>query len=68
MTNLLDEFMGQITELIFFLQIFVYFMIGFCIIWVIGFVRRNLGLDAHSIELRRIRRILEEGSDRSKKR
>jgi hypothetical protein len=32
---------------------------------LIGFIRRNLGLDTHSIELRRIRRILEDHSSKN---
>ena len=30
------------------------------IIWVYGFVRRNLGLDKQTIELKKIREILEQ--------
>ena len=67
MADLLSEFANQINELIFFLRICVYFILCFGVIWVIGFVRRNLGLDAQSIELRRIRRILEDIVDRSRK-
>ena len=68
MSDLLNEFSNQINELIFFLRICVYFIFCFCAIWLIGFLRRNLGLDAQSIELRRIRRILEDSIDHSKKR
>ena len=68
MTDLLNEFANQINELIFFLRVCLYIMLCFSVIWVIGFVRRNLGLDAQSIELKRIRRILEDSVDRSKKR
>lgn len=68
MTDLLNEFAKQINELIFFLRVCLYIIVCFGVIWVIGFVRRNLGLDAQSIELRRIRRILEDSIERSKKR
>ena len=68
MADLISEFANQINELIFFLRVCLYIMLCFSVIWVIGFVRRNLGLDAQSIELKRIRRILEDSVDRSKKR
>ncbi len=68
MTDLLNEFANQINELIFFLRICVYVILCFGAIWAIGFLRRTLGLDAQSIELRRIRRILEEYVERSEKR
>ena len=68
MADLLSEFANQINELIFFLRICGYIILCFGAIWVVGFVRRNLGLDAQSIELRRIRRILEERVDTTKKR
>jgi hypothetical protein len=40
-------------------------VMGICAVWLIGFIRRNLGLDTQSIELRRIRRLLEgQNSDK----
>ena len=59
MTEVLHDIFAQIEQIIFWLTVAVYFIFGVCVVWLIGFVRRHLGLDAHSIELRRIRRILE---------
>ena len=62
MTEVVHNIVAQIEQVVFWLTVAVYFIFGVCIVWVIGFVRRNLGLDAHSIELKRIRRILESQS------
>ena len=59
MTEIINDIVAQIDQIIFWLRVTVYLVLIICIVWLIGFVRRNLGLDAHSIELRRIRRILE---------
>ena len=61
MTEVVHNLVAQIEQVIFWLTVIVYCFFGVCIA-IIGFVRRNLGLDAHSIELRRIRRILENQS------
>ncbi len=60
MTEVINEIVTQIDQIVFWLKVSVYLVLGICIVSVIGFIRRNLGLDAHSIELRRIRRILED--------
>ena len=60
MTEVINEIVAAIDQIVFWLQVTVYLILGICIVWVIGFVRRNLGLDNHSIELKRIRRILED--------
>jgi len=59
MTEVIHNIVAQIEQVVFWLTVIVYCIFGVCIAWIIGFVRRILGLDAHSIELRRIRRILE---------
>ena len=65
MTEMVHNLAAQIELVIFWLTVIVYCIFGVCIAWIIGFVRRILGLDAHSIELRRIRRILEnQGSEK----
>ena len=56
MTEIINDIVAQI---IFWLKFTVYLVLGICVVWLIGFIRRNLGLDTHSIELKRIRRILE---------
>ena len=62
MTETINEIVAQIEQIVFWLKLTVYLALGICIVWLIGFIRRNLGLDTHSIELRRIRRILEDQS------
>jgi len=59
MTEIINDILAQIDQIIFWLRVTVYLVIGICLVWLIGFIRRNLGLDTHSIELRRIRRLLE---------
>lgn len=62
MTEIINDIVAQIEQIVFWLKLTVYLVLGICIVWLIGFIRRNLGLDAQSIELRRIRRILEDQS------
>ena len=62
MTEAVQNLVAQIEQVIFWLTVIVYCIFGVFIGWLIGFVRRIIGLDAHSIELRRIRRILENKS------
>ena len=65
MTEIINDIVAQIDQIIFWLRVTVYLVIGICVVWLIGFIRRNLGLDTHSIELRRIRRLLEgQNSDK----
>lgn len=58
MTEIINDIVVQIDQIIFWLKATVYLTLSICIVWLIGFIRRNLGLDTHSIELRRIRRLL----------
>ena len=62
MTEVVHEIVAQIEQVVFWLTVTVYFIFGVGVVWLVGFVRRHLGLDANSIELRRIRRILESQS------
>ena len=65
MTEIINDIFAQIDQIIFWLKVTVYLVMGICVVWLIGFIRRNLGLDTHSIELRRIRRLLEgQNSDK----
>ena len=59
MTEIINDIVAQIDQIIFWLRVTVYLVLGICVVWLIGFVRRNLGLDAHSIELRRVSRLPE---------
>jgi predicted membrane channel-forming protein YqfA (hemolysin III family) len=60
MTEIINDIFAQIDQIILWLKVTVYLVMGICVVWLIGFIRRNLGLDTHSIELRRIRRLLED--------
>ena len=60
MTEAINDIVAQIEQIVFWLKLTVYLVLGICITWLIGFIRRNLGLDSHSVELRRIRRFLED--------
>ena len=62
MTETINDIVAQIEQIVFWLKLTVYLALGICMVWLIGFIRRNLGLDTQSIELRRIRRILEDQS------
>ena len=65
MSEIFNDIVAQIDQIIFWLRVTVYLVMGICVVWLIGFIRRNLGLDTHSIELRRIRRLLEgQNSDK----
>ena len=59
MTEIINDIVAQIDQIIFWLKVTVYLVMGICVVWLVGFIRRNLGLDTQSIELRRIRRLLE---------
>ena len=59
MTEIINDIVAQINQIIFWLKFTVYLVLGICVVWLIGFIRRNLGLDTHYIELKRISRILE---------
>ena len=56
MENLLNE----ITDVLVFLKIITYVLLALSLAWVIFVFRKIVGLDTHSIELRRIRRLLEQ--------
>ena len=65
MSEIINDIVAQIDQIIFWLRVTVCLVMGICVVWLIGFIRRNLGLDTHSIELRRIRRLLEgQNSDK----
>ena len=59
MTEIINDIVAQINQIVFWLKFTVCLVLGISVVWLIGFIRQNLGLDTHSIELKRIRRILE---------
>ena len=56
----MESLLSEITELLLFLKITTYALLTVCVAWVIYVFRNIVGLDTHSIELRRIRRLLEQ--------
>ena len=55
--NLIEE---KINFIIFLFEISFVFLMALLIIWIYGFVRRNLGIDKQTKELQKIRKILEK--------
>ena len=55
--NLIEE---KINFIIFLFEIFFILLIVLLIIWIYGFVRRNLGIDKQTKELQKIRKIIEK--------
>ena len=56
----MESLLSEITEVLLFLKMTTYALLTFCVAWVIYVFRNIVGLDTHSIELRRIRRLLEQ--------
>ena len=54
MTDIINDIVAQIDQITFWLRVTFYLVMAICVVWLVGFIRRNLGLDTHSIELRRI--------------
>ena len=55
--NLIEE---KINFIIFLFEISFVLLIVLLIIWIYGFVRRNLGIDKQTKELQKIRKIIEK--------
>jgi hypothetical protein len=55
--NLIEE---KINFIIFLFEISFILLIVLLIIWIYGFVRRNLGIDKQTKELQKIREIIEK--------
>ena len=55
--NLIEE---KVNFIIFLFEIFFILLIVLLIIWIYGFVRRNLGIDKQTKELQKIREIIEK--------
>ena len=56
----MESLLNEITEVLLFLKITTYALVAVSFAWVIYVFRKIVGLDTHSIELRRIRRLLEQ--------
>ena len=60
MAELINDFFYQIEQILLWLKIAVYLIFGLIVIWLVGLIRRSLGIDPISLELKRIRRLLEQ--------
>ena len=56
----MESLLNEIAEVLLFLKITTYALVAVSVAWVIYVFRKIVGLDTHSIELRRIRRLLEQ--------
>ena len=59
MTELINDLFYQIEQILLWLKIAVYLIFGLIVIWLVGLIRHSLGIDSNSLELKRIRRLLE---------
>ena len=56
----IELFQEKINFLFFMIEILLFLIIVILIIWIYGFIRRNLGIDKQTKELERIRKIMEK--------
>ena len=56
----IELFQEKINFLFFMIEILLYLIIVILIIWIYGFIRRNLGIDKQTKELEKIRKIMEK--------
>ena len=63
----MEILLSEITEVLLFLKITTYALLAVCVSWVVYVFRKIVGLDTHSIELRRIRRLLEQQAKQKSK-
>ncbi len=63
LSNYLEELKNQIDLIFNLLQISLIIILFLVLIGVIGFIRRNLGIDKQSRELVKIRKLLEKKND-----
>ncbi len=62
-SNYLEELTNQIDLIFNLLQISLIIILFLVLIGIVGFVRRNLGIDKQSRELVKIRKLLEKKND-----
>ena len=56
----IELFQEKINYLFFMIEILLFLIIVILIIWIYGFIRRNLGIDKQTKELEKIRKIMEK--------
>ena len=56
----LELFQEKINFLFFMIEMLLFLIIVILIIWIYGFIRKNLGIDKQTRELEKIRKIMEK--------
>ena len=56
----IEIFQEKINFLFFMIEILFWFIIVILIIWIYGFIRKNLGIDKQTKEIEKIRKIIEK--------
>ena len=56
----LEIFQEKINFLFFMIEILLGLIVVIIIIWIYGFIRKNLGIDKQTKEIERIRKIIEK--------
>jgi preprotein translocase subunit SecY len=56
----IELFQEKLNFLFFMIEILLFLIIVILIIWIYGFIRRNLGIDKQTKELEKIRKIMEK--------
>ena len=56
----IELFQEKINFLFFMIEILLFLIIVILIIWIYGFIRRNLGIDKQTKELEKIRKFMEK--------
>ena len=59
MIDAINEIVTHTSQIVLWLKPTLYLILGIFVIWVISIIRRNVGLDNHTIELKPIMHILE---------
>ena len=56
----IELFQEKINFLFFMIEMLLFLIIVILIIWIYGFIRKNLGIDKQTRELEKIRKIIEK--------
>ena len=56
----IEMFQEKINFLFFMIEMLLFLTIVILIIWIYGFIRKNLGIDKQTRELEKIRKIIEK--------
>ena len=56
----IELFQEKINFLFFMIEMLLFLIIVILVIWIYGFIRKNLGIDKQTRELEKIRKIIEK--------